>query len=293
MSPRHSTIGPLGRPKRKDTPAGSDRGIFDPTGEIKNAFKTPPTPTRDADCAKPRKLVLRRPKDRDAASPGRALSLKEAIAAAKPHGSKKTDVPLISTDSKWWDNRMGKTRAIAPAETSSASDPIEWGDFVETRVMEDWQESPQMDVGSSQGKSKIDTARNTAAPTGKLPVSEPQASGSLPTPPVLVAGHRTHDTSIDRSKEESKIDSARTTASAEPAPVLGPHALGSTLLEPKGSEDGNVAFDMPFNPNPDVPVPSNEDALLREEQALIDRLSSAFAHGKLTSDDIVRVFPSL
>jgi hypothetical protein len=274
-------------------PVGSDRGIFDQTGEIKNAFKAPPPPTRDADCVKLRNLALRRPKDRDAASTGRALSLKDAIAAAKPQGAKKTSERVISTDSKWWENRMGMTRATAPAEKSSASDPVVWVEFLEPHVMDDWQENRHTDVDSSQEKSKIDSVRDTTAPAETMPVPEPHATVTLSKPPVLVDGHETHDTSVDRSKEESKIDSARTTASAEPAPVLGPHALGSTLLEPKGSEDGNVAFDMPFNPNPDVPVPSNEDALLREEQALIDRLSSAFAHGKLTSDDIVRVFPSL
>jgi hypothetical protein len=293
MSSQHSTVSILGRPKRIDMPVGSDRGIFDQTGEIKNAFKAPPTPTRDADCIKPRNLALRRPKDRDAASTGRALSLKDAIAAAKPQGAKKTSERVISTDSKWWENRMGMTRATAPAEKSSASDPVVWVEFLKPHVMDDWQENRHTDVDSSQEKSKIDSVRDTTAPAETMPVPEPHATVTLSKPPVLVDGHEIHDTSVDRSKEESKIDSARTTASAEPAPLFGPHTLETTFLEPKGSEDENAAFDVPFNPDADVPVPSIEEVRLSEDRAIMRHLSSAFARGGVTSDDIAREFPSL
>jgi hypothetical protein len=296
MTSQYTTKGPSGRSKRKDPPVDSDRGVFDPTGEIKNAFKAPPPPTRDADCVKPHKLVLPRSKKRAAASTGRALSLKDAIAAAKPQGSTKTSVPVSGTDSKWWENRMGMTRATAPAETSSASDPVDWDDFLEPHVMEEWQGNRSMDVNANAEKSKIDGALNTTAPSEAMPLSEPQPSGSLPTPPVSVLEYRleTHNTRVDRSKEASKIDSARTTASAEPAPVFGPHAaLKSTLPEPKESEDEWSIFNMPFDPNfSDVPVPSFEDIIPREQEALMDRLDSAVAQGDITSDDIVRAYPS-
>jgi hypothetical protein len=287
MSSRHFAKNPLGHPRRTETAAGSDGGIFDQTGEIKNAFKAPPPPTREADCVKPSNLMLR-PNGHNTASAARALSMVEAIAAAKPQGSKPTPVPAISSR---WTSRLSTTPAIAPAETSSVSDPIVWGDLLEEHVMEHWQETRHRDVEPSQEQSTFDSVRDTAAPAETSPVSEPQATITLSTPLVLVDGQETHDTSFDRSKEESKIDSARTTLSAEPAPVFGPHALETTLPEPLDSDDEHAIANskIPFNPNADVPVPSTEEARLRDHRALVRQISSRLTRdGDATDDDVAQ-----
>jgi hypothetical protein len=323
MSSRHFAKNPLGHPRRTETAVGSDGGIFDQTGEIKNAFKAPPPPTREADCVKPSNLMLR-PNGHNTASAARALSMVEAIAAAKPQGSKPTPVPAISSR---WTSRLSTTPATAPAETSSVSDPIVWGDLLEEHVMEHWQETRHRDVEPSQEQSTFDSVRDTAAPAETSPVSEPQAMGTfsifelsqehckfdsvrdttaeaealpvskpratitLSTPLVLVDGQETHDTSFDRSKEESKIDSARTTLSAEPAPVFGPHALETTLPEPLDSDDEHAIANskIPFNPNADVPVPSTEEARLRDHRALVRQISSRLTRdGDATDDDVAQ-----
>jgi hypothetical protein len=287
MSSRHFAKNPLGHPRRTETAVGSDGGIFDQTGEIKNAFKAPPPPTREADCVKPSNLMLR-PNGHNTASAARALSMVEAIAAAKPQGSKPTPVPAISSR---WTSRLSTTPATAPAETSSVSDPIVWGDLLEEHVMEHWQETRHRDVEPSQEQSTFDSVRDTAAPAETSPVSEPQATITLSTPLVLVDGQETHDTSFDRSKEESKIDSARTTLSAEPAPVFGPHALETTLPEPLDSDDEHAIANskIPFNPNADVPVPSTEEARLRDHRALVRQISSRLTRdGDATDDDVAQ-----
>jgi hypothetical protein len=327
MTSRYFAKNPLGRPKRTEPAVVPDRGIFDETGETRNAFKAPPSPTRDADCAKPSNLMLR-PNGSNTASAGRALSLVEAIAAAKPQGPKETPVPTISSQ---WTSRLSTTPATAPAEMSSVSDPIAWGDFMEKHVMEHWQQTRHTDVKSSQEQSTFDSVqettplaetspvsepqatvtlsivepsqeqstldglRDTTAPTETLPVSEPQATITLSTPLVLVPGHKTHNTSVDRSKVKRKFDSARTTISAEPAPVFGPHALETTLAEPLDSDDEHAIAnsEIPFNPNADVPVPSIEEARLRDHRALMDQLFSTSTRDEVTGDDILKGLPSL
>jgi hypothetical protein len=327
MTSRHFAKNPLGRPKQKDTAVDPDRGIFDQTGEIKNAFKAPPSPTREADCVKPSNLMLR-PNGSNTTSAGRALSLVEAIAAAKPQGPKHTPVPTISSQ---WTSRLSTTPATAPAEMSSVSDPIAWGDLLEKHVTEHWQETRHTDVEPgqdqstfdsvrdttaptetlpvsepqaiitlsivepSQEQSTFDSLRDTTAPTETLPVSEPQATITLSTPLVLVPGHKSHNTSVDRSKVKRKFDSARTTISAEPAPVFGPHTLGTTLQEPLDSDEEHATANskIPFNPNRDVPVPSIEEARLRDHRALMDQLFSTSTRDEVTGDDILKGLPSL
>jgi hypothetical protein len=291
MTSRHFAKNPLGRPKQKDTAVDPDRGIFDQTGEIKNAFKAPPSPTREADCVKPSNLMLR-PNGSNTTSAGRALSLVEAIAAAKPQGPKHTPVPTIISQ---WTSRLSTTPATAPAEMSSVSDPIAWGDLLEKHVTEHWQETRHTDVEPGQEQSTFDSLRDTTAPTETLPVSEPQATITLSTPLVLVPGHKSHNTSVDRSKVKRKFDSARNTISAEPAPVFGPHTLGTTLQEPLDSDEEHAIANskIPFNPNRDVPVPSIEEARLRDHRALMDQLFSTSTRDEVTGDDILKGLPSL
>jgi hypothetical protein len=291
MTSRHFAKNPLGRPKQKDTAVDPDRGIFDQTGEIKNAFKAPPSPTREADCVKPSNLMLR-PNGSNTTSAGRALSLVEAIAAAKPQGPKHTPVPTISSQ---WTSRLSTTPATAPAEMSSVSDPIAWGDLLEKHVTEHWAIITLSIVEPSQEQSTFDSLRDTTAPTETLPVSEPQATITLSTPLVLVPGHKSHNTSVDRSKVKRKFDSARTTISAEPAPVFGPHTLGTTLQEPLDSDEEHAIANskIPFNPNRDVPVPSIEEARLRDHRALMDQLFSTSTRDEVTGDDILKGLPSL